>query len=383
MKTEGPCTQKEMENREVNAMSTLVVQTDRILANLEAMRKHTEVPVIPVLKGNAYGLGDVAVARLLRDRADVHLFAVSRLEEARRLKEALPGEEIFLLSPYGIEAEAAEIIRLGLTATVGSYGSAVLLNGLAEKAGVRARVHLKFDTGLGRSGFLPEESEKAVQAAKYLKNLDVAGCFSHFSNCFGKSKKSVAEQLERFESCMTALKNAGVEPGLRHIAASNGAILYPSARMDAVRCGSALLGRVGVKSKLKLQRVGVLECPIADVRWLPAGHNVGYGNTYTTKKPARIATVQAGYADGLFLQKRRDAFRTRDILRDGWHDFKELLHRAPLYCTVAGKPARILGRVGMCTVVIDVSDIECSAGELVTFDVNPLLVNANVERVYR
>lgn len=363
-------------------MSTLVVQTDRILSNLEAMRKHTNVPVIPVLKGNAYGLGDVAVARLLKEKADVHLFAVSRLEEAARLKEALPDEEIFLLSPYGTEKEAEEIIRLGLTATVGSYGSAVLLNGLAEKAGVRCKVHLKFDTGLGRSGFLPEESEKAVQAAKYLKNLKIAGCFSHLSNCFGKDEKGVTAQLDRFQKCIAALKNAGVEPGICHIAASNGAILYPSARLDAVRCGSALLGRVGVKNRLGLQKVGRLESPIADVRWLPEGHNVGYGNTYTTRKPARIATIQTGYADGLFLQKVRDAFRTRDILRDGWHVLKVLLHRPGLHCTINGQPVPLLGRVGMCTVVADVSDITCSAGDMASFDANPLLINANVERVY-
>ncbi|MFT9055220.1 MAG: alanine racemase [Ethanoligenens sp.] len=364
-------------------MSTLVVETDKILSNLKIMRNHTNVPVIPVLKGNAYGLGDVAVARLLVEKADVHLLAVSRLEEAARLKEALPDEEIFLLSPYSTESEAAEIVRLGLTATVGSYGSAVLLNGFAEKAGVRCRVHLKFDTGLGRSGFLPEESEKAVQAAKYLKSLEIAGCFSHLSNCFGKDVKGVTAQLDHFQNCVAALRNAGVEPGLLHIAASNAAILYPSTRLGAVRCGSALLGRVGVKNRLGLQRVGRLECPVADVRWLPAKHTVGYGNTYTTKKPARIATIQTGYADGLFLRKVRDAFRTRDILRDGWHDFKALLHRPALRCTINGQPALVIGRVGMCTVVVDVSNITCSAGDIASFDVNPMLINANVERVYR
>lgn len=363
-------------------MSTLVVQTDRILSNLDAMRKHTNVPVVPVLKGNAYGLGDVAVARLLAEKADVHLFAVSRLEEARRLREVLPDREILLLSPYGSEKEAEEIVRLGLTATVGSYGSAVLLNGMAEKAGVRCRIHFKFDTGLGRSGFLPEEAGKAVQAAKYLKSLEVAGCFSHLSNCFGKSEKSVTAQLDLFQKCVATLRNAGVQPGMLHLAASNGAILYPSVRLDAVRCGSALLGRVGVKNRLGLQKVGRLDCPVADVRWLPAGHNVGYGNTYTTKKPARIATIQTGYADGLFVQKTRDAFRTRDILRDGWHDFRALLLRPSLHCTIAGKPARILGRVGMCTVVADVSSMDCNAGDIASFDINPLLVNANVERVY-
>lgn len=361
-------------------MTALVVQKDFIVENYNAMKRVTGTAVIPVLKGNAYGLGDVDVAHILWD-AGARLFAASRLEEALRLRGALPEAEILLLSPYGAEEDAERIVASGITATVGSYESAVLLNGLAEKHGVKCRVHLKFDTGMGRFGFLPEEAEQAVKAAKYLQNLAVSGSFTHLSNCFGRNKKGVFKQLSLFNQCLKTLEDAGVSPGLRHIANSNAALLYPELRLDAVRAGSALLGRVGVRNKAGLKKVGYLQSTVCDTRWLPAGHNIGYANTFRTKKPMRVAVIPIGYADGVFTEKSRDAFRFRDILRYGWHDLG-LLFRRKLTCGIGGKKARIIGRIGLSSVEADVSAIECSPGDTAVFDVNPLLVNANVPRIY-
>lgn len=360
-------------------MTTLVIQKDKLLSNYRTVCKTVGVQVIPVLKGNAYGLGDCETARLLYDEG-ARLFAVSRIEEAERLAAALPKAEILLLTPYSAETDAQRIIAAGITATVGSSESAVLLNGLAEKAGVQCRVHLKFDTGMGRFGFLPEEAEKAAQAAKYLKNLTVCGCFSHLSNCFGHDKKGVMRQLEIFKKCVEIVRRSGIDPGLTHIANSAGALLYPELRLGAVRVGSALLGRISVKNRIGLKKVGRLESEICETRWLPAKHNIGYADTYRTKKPMRIAVVPVGYADGLFVGKIKDTFRFRDVLRYGFHDFRLLFHKEKLFCEIQGERVPVVGRVGLCNVVLDVSRLNCDAGDLVSFDTNPLLVNANVER---
>lgn len=362
-------------------MTTLVVQKQLIVDNYNAMRRETGVLVIPVLKGNAYGMGEETTARLLWD-AGARVFAASRLEEALRLRRILPEAEILLLTPYGTEAEAGQIVSAGITATVGSYDSGVLLNGIAGKLGVKCRVHLAFDTGMGRFGFLPQDADKAAQAAKFLVNLTVCGSFTHLSNSFGKSRKSVSRQLALFLECLSTLEKAGINPGLRHIANSHGALLYPELRLDAVRIGSALLGRVGVKDKVGLKRVGLLQSSVCDTRWLPAGHNVGYADTYKTKKPTRIAVIPVGYADGIFTEKSRDTFRFRDVLRYGFHDFTCLFGRGRLFCRIAGKKVPIIGRVGLCSVVADVTKIECREGDQVVFNANPLLVNADVERSY-
>lgn len=362
-------------------MSALVVQKESIIENYKIMKNETGVTVIPVLKGNAYGLGDVEMARILWD-SGVRLFAASRIEEALRLHNELPEAEILLLSPYSTEEDAKKIIEAGITAAVGSYESAVLLNGIAAKHEVKCRVHLKFDTGMGRFGFLPEDAEKAANAAKYLENLEICGCFTHLSNSFGKDRKGVLKQFELFKKCIATLENAGINPGMRHIANSNAALLYPELRLDAIRTGSALLGRVSAKNDLGLKRVGYLKSNICDTRWLPAKHNIGYANTFKTRKPMRIAVIPVGYADGLFTEKSKDTFRFRDILRYGFHDFKLLFGDGRLYCKIGGKKVPLIGRSGLCTVVADISSIECSEGDEVIFDVNPLFINSNVERLY-
>lgn len=362
-------------------MTALVVQKEFIVQNYNAMKRETGVAVIPVLKGNAYGLGDVEIGRILWE-AGARLFAASRIEEALRLHDALPEAEILLLSPYSTEEDAEKIVTAGITAAVGSYDSAVLLNGIAEKHEATCNVHLKFDTGMGRFGFLPDEVDKAVNAAKYLKNLHVKGCFTHLSNCFGKDKKGVLKQLELFKKCTAALENEGIDPEMRHIANSNGALLYPELRLDAVRSGSALLGRVGAKNKLGLRKVGYLKSNICDTRWLPKGHNIGYANTYKTKKPMCIAVIPVGYADGIIMEKAKDTYRFRDILRYGWHDFRMLFGAGRFYCGIGGKKVPLVGRAGLCTVVADVSDIECGAGDEVVFEVNPLFVDSDVQRLY-
>ncbi|HEX2939248.1 MAG TPA: alanine racemase [Ruminiclostridium sp.] len=362
-------------------MTTLVVEKQFIADNYNAMRSETGVCVIPVLKGNAYGMGEAETARILWD-AGARLFAASRLEEALVLKAELPEAEILLLTPYGSEEDVEKIVSNGITAALGSYESGVLLNGIAEKHNVKCRVHIKFDTGMGRFGFLPQDAEKAAQAAKYLTSLTVVGSFTHLSNCFGKSRKDVMQQLALFKSCLNTLEKAGVNPGLSHIANTNGALLYPELRLDAVRCGSALIGRPGVKTKLKFQKVGHLQSNICDMRWIPAGHNIGYANTYKTKKPTHIAVVPVGYSQGLFTRKIDDTYRFRDFLRCSFHDFMRLFGEGRIYANVYGKKARVVGRVGMCNIVLDVTDIECNAGDLVSFDANPLLINADVERKY-
>lgn len=360
-------------------MTALVVQQQYVVENYNALKRETGTVVIPVLKGNAYGIGEEKTAHLLFD-AGCRIFAASRIEEALRLKSYIPEAEIILLTPYGTEEDAEKIVAAGITASVGSYESGVLLNGIAEKHGIKQKVHFIFDTGMGRFGFLPQDADKAAQAAKFLTNLELVGCFTHLSNCFGKNKKSVYEQADLFTKCLQTLKDAGIDPGMRHIANSNAALLYPQLRLDAVRCGSALLGRVGVKNKAGLKKVAYLESSICETRWLPAKHNIGYANTYKTKKPTRVAVIPVGYADGVYCEKSRDTFRYIDHLRYAYHNFLSLFGRGRLYCNINGKKAPILGRVGLCSVEADVTEIECNAGDAVTFDANPLFVNADVER---
>lgn len=364
-------------------MTTLMVQTDRVLHNLHTFQKAVgRAAVIPVLSGNAYGAGDTQMAKLLFAEG-IRLVAVSRLEEAVRVKNAIAGLDVLLLTPYSTEAAAEEIVRHDIVATVGSYDSAVVLSGIAGKAGKKVRIHFKFDTGNGRFGFLPEEVSKAVQAAKYMDNLVLTGVYAHISGSECKKEKQVRRQYETLKEMLTALRREGISYGVVHAAGTLPALLYPWLRLDAVRCGSALMGRLsGVKDRWGFKKVGRLCSEVCDVRWVPAGYHVGYGRTYRTKRPTKIALVPAGLADGLTAENARTLLTGRGFFSALRAAIRRVSRQKRLTCDVKGRPARILGYVDYESTMVDVTKVECAPGDIVSFDTVPSSVDGSVRRSY-
>ena len=351
-----------------------MVQTDRYLQNFHTIQKHIgNVPIIPVLEGNAYGLGDVAMAQLLVNEG-VNVIAVSRIEEAERIADVIRNLDIMLTTPYSTEDEAVRIVETGLIASVDSSDNAVLLSSIARKLGKSVRVQIKFDTGLGVSGFLTDEAGKAAQTIKHCENFQVYGAFTELSNCVGKhGKKTVMAQYEKFNRALQVLRREGVTCPVVHIANTSAALYYPELRMDAVCCGEGLVGRLPLKDKWGLKPVGRLVSAVSEVRWLPAGCTVGYGNEYRTKKPTRIATVPVGSADGLYMDYNE---------YKGSKPFLPSLIKSKNYCEINGKKTRVIGRAGYTAISVDVTETDCSAGDIVTFDVNPKYVSAAMRRDY-
>jgi alanine racemase len=363
-------------------MATLLVHKDTVLHNLSVLREQSGARVIPVLSGNAMGLGDCEMAALLSD-AGVKLFAVSRIEEAQRVAASLPpDDEIILLTPYETETAAQKIIDLGLTAAVGSHESAVLLNGLAEKAGVKCRVHLLFDTGLGRCGFLSEETDKALHEAKYLKNLEVTGCFTELVDPTGCDKKGAVQQLKLFENCLTILKKADVNPGMTYTTYSAVNTKRQPQSLDAVLAGPVLYGRAAPRRKLGVQRAYKLISEVSSLRWLPAGKTVGEYRRCRVSKPVHLALIPIGHSDGLFLEKAKDSFRFGDIVGYRHRDFMLHFRHEQLCCEIAGKKAPVLGAVGRSAVAADVSSFDCKPGDVAVFDTDPEYLNSDIERRY-
>ena len=122
---------------------------------------------------------------------------------------------------------------------------------------------------------------------------------------------------------------------------------------------------------------------MAEVRWLPAGHGVGYGPAFVTKRPTKIAVIPVGYSDGFMVEKGRDAFRFRDSLRYALGDMAKWLRRKKFYVTVGNRRVRVLGHVGLNHTTVDVTDIDCQPGEIALFDVSPMFVPPSISRVYR
>lgn len=351
----------------------IVVQKDDIRQNYRLLKEQVGVPVIPVLKANGYGLGAEGMFEILKEEG-ASLVAVSRLEEALPLCGR--GVEILVLSCYD-SAEFAELaLEKELTVAVGSLEFAQLLS---EKAQKPARVHLKIDTGMGRFGFLPHQIEE-ITAVFRLPNLEVTGIFSHCSAAFLKDG-SARKQLALFNEVIEALRGKNIEIPMRHMANSSAA-MDPAFSLDAVRIGSALTGRLPVRTDLPLKKAGRVEAEILSVRRLPAGSNIGYGNVCRLKKETAVAVVAAGTADGFAPGERHDLYRFADICRYLYHDLMLLVKKPKVYARWQEQRLPMLGRPATTHSFFDAAGADCKPGQWVALDWPPLKVDAAVERIY-
>lgn len=359
-------------------MTRLVIDLAALRRNYRAIREAVGVPVMPVLKADCYGLGAEKVYEVLLQEG-ARTFAVSRIEEALPLCDGRA--EILLLSAYHGREDLAAIAAGGMTAAVDSLDQAKLLEELAAQLDKQVQVHLKVDTGFGRFGFLPEEEDQ-LQAVFALPHLKVTGIFSHFSNAFGADDRETLAQYRAFTDLCDRLTARGFALGLRHIANSCGALRWDRYRLDAVRTGSALLGRLPVPVPVKLERIGALETTVAALRQLKKGSNMGYGNAFTLKKDTRVAVVCAGSAHGMLVKKENDAFRPVDILRYLRRDARLFVRDGRSKVLVNGQSTWVVGRVALTHTMVDVTNIACAPGDTVTLPANPIYVPQQVARVY-
>lgn len=364
-------------------MKVLAVDREKIKSNLECVRKAAGgAELIAVLKANAYGLGLREIAGLLREEG-VRRFAVTEPSDALRLRDwGFADEEILVLRSSACEDDIRDIIKACATASIGSYDAAVALNGMAEKESVMCDVHLEIDTGMGRYGFEPNELERMLSVYRFMSNLNVTGVYTHYANAFC-SKKKTKQQYDIFMNTVQKIRDAGFDPGLLHASNSSALFFVKAPSLDAVRVGSAIGGRLTAKGDYELQKAGRLESQVAEVRWLPKGHAIGYGSCCVTKRAIKTAVVPVGTADGFMMEKGRDSFRFRDCLRYMASAARAFVRGKCVYISIGGKRARVLGHVGVNHTVADVTDIECSPGTPVVLDVQPMFVPESVERAYR
>ena len=347
-------------------MNAYIADTKALEENLAILRgKAGSAVVYAVVKGNGYGLGAGALARFYAGRGIDH-FAVTDLAEARAVRQETAGEILMLRGTCNGE-ELRELLSLDVTCSVGSPEDLAALEALGQELGCRPRVHVKVDTGMGRYGFLPEETPAM---ARVFDRLTVTGIYTHFHTA-GNRKVTMA-QYGAFRGAVDALRAMGLEPGLVHCCNSLAFWYYPELHLDAVRLGSALLGRVGYGPRAGLRRVGYVRAEVEELRCLPKGHNVGYGGDCRLRRETRIAVVGVGYLHGFSVERGYDVFRPRDCLRSMGRYLKYLLKGKKLWVEVNGRPCPVLGHVGMVNLVADVTDVPCQVHDPVTVQINPL-----------
>lgn len=286
--------------------------TEVDLRAIEANTRHFRqimgpvVQIIGVVKADAYGHGAAKAGQAML-RGGATRLMVATVGEARELRGAGLAAPIFVLGPTGAD-EAREALSLDLTLAITDYQTLRVVVAAAQATKTLARVHWKIDTGMHRLGLLPNEA-LAMMASVSEAPLQWEGIFTHFACADEPWRPETAAQIARFEALLGALSAAGHHFPIVHAANSAGALAFPHARYDTVRPGIALYGvapgkdiplPTGIRPALSFHTHVVR---IAD---LEADTPISYGGSYLTKKPRRIATIAAGYADGL---RRSPAWR--------------------------------------------------------------------------
>lgn len=342
-------------------MCKLVIDTGALTRNLEKLRHYTSARIIAVVKGGGYGLGLAPYAQWLTAQG-VDMLAVSSAAEAAALRDAGITADVLMLSSTALPEEVSALLARNVILTVGSFDAAHTVSAVAAQQGVTARVHIKLDTGMGRCGFLPGDVREAAALLRFLPALRVEGVFTHFADA--ANRRRTARQYRRFTAGVRILRTAGIDPGLRHVCASTAFLRYPEMHLDAVRLGSALLGRLSVPDTLGLEKVGWLETRVAELKTLPAGWPVGY-------------------TSGIGVTEEPNALRLRDRLRRVLHAGRGLLHTDGLTVQINGRSCPVRGVVAAAQLEADVTELPCAVGDTVRVEVRPKFVDSGILREYR
>lgn len=323
------------------------IDLDALRANVAALRAlAAPAEFLAVVKANAYGHGAVPVARAALEAGAAWL-GIARVEEGVQLRDAGIDAPVMLLSEPA-PAAVPDVVAHDITPVVYTEaGIDALAKGVVEAGRTRPLpVHLKVDTGMHRVGCAPGDAVALARLAAARDELELAGVCTHLAVADEPDDPYTPEQLDRFESVLAALDAVGLLPPVVHAANSAGMLVHARARHTLVRVGIAMYGLAPAPSlqghdDIVLRPVMSLRARVTMVKELPAGARVSYGLRYELDRPSRIATVPAGYADGV---PRNLGLQGGEVLIGG--------HRLP-----------IAGVVTMDQLLVDVGDAAVETGD--------------------
>ena len=275
------------------------VDLDALAGNLRAIRTQVGVPVMAIVKANAYGHGLVPVARHLQGQGVEHL-GVAFLEEGIALRRA--GISLPILVLGGIFGpQAAEFITHDLDITVSSLDKLRQVEAAAQALERKAVIHLKIDTGMERIGVHSYSARPFIEAAVASKWCVLKGIYSHLACADDPGSAMTALQLERFLQACSHFDSLGAPMPLRHLANSGGVLHFPNTWLDMVRPGITLYGVLpdpASQPTIALQPALSLVSQVVYFKVVKAGNTVSYGATWAPAMDTRVVTVPIGYGDG-------------------------------------------------------------------------------------
>ncbi len=311
------------------------IDLDAISENFRAISQKAGVPVMAVIKADAYGHGAVTVARHLEPECG--FFGVSSLEEAQELRNAGIRKPILILGHTPAQS-FSQVVQLQIRPAIFCYEDALALSREAQAQDVVAPFHFAVDTGMSRLGFQAnQESARLCAAIAQLPGLHAEGLFSHFATADCPDLSQARAQAMRFDRFYDMLQALGLQIPIRHLDNSAG-IMNFGCHYEMVRSGIVTYGMYPSKDVspelLPLKPALSWHSYVSFIKWLKPGRSVGYGGTYVTTRPTLVATIPVGYADGY----RRSLSGSFSVL-------------------IRGRRAPILGKICMDQLMVDVTDV--------------------------
>lgn len=301
--------------------------------NLEAIirRLPDGSRLIAVLKANGYGHGAVELAKRC-PTGRVAMIATALLEEALEIQQAGVESPLMVLGPV---TEAQIPIALDHRITLGVVGPEELEAVCRVARDRDAVIHLKLDSGMGRMGAVESDLPRVIELIRSAPRLRVEAIYTHFANAGDPNDPFTQHQIAKFRAMREELRRAGIAPPQCHLANSAATVRGLIEPGDFARVGIALFGAEPLDvGSARLEPLLRWRTEIARLKELPSGHAIGYGTTFHTRRPSRIATLPVGYADG--------------------YDRRLSNHGEVL---VRGRRAPVVGRVSMDLVTIDVTEV--------------------------
>ena len=311
------------------------IDLDAIERNFDTVRRKAGVPVMAVIKADAYGHGAVQVGKLLESKCA--FFGVSSMLEAMELRRSGLRTPILILGHTPVSAFPTAIME-GIRPTIYRYEDAVALSEAAQTVGVTAQFHIAVDTGMSRIGFQVTADEADLCAGiANLPLIHAEGIFSHFATADCADLSRANAQAALFDQFCDMLAQRGVHIPIRHLDNSAGLMNF-SRHYEMVRSGIVTYGLYPSEEVdpglLKLEPALQWLSRITHVKTLPAGREISYGGTFVTTRPTTVATIPVGYADGY----RRNLSGKFHVL-------------------IRGRKAPILGRICMDQMMVDITGI--------------------------
>ncbi|MCX5854491.1 MAG: alanine racemase [Deltaproteobacteria bacterium] len=323
--------------------SWVEVDLDHFTRNWAEMKRlvGSGVRILQVVKADAYGHGAIEISNVALKNGAAML-GVANADEAVQLRVSGITAPILILSP-STNSEINEIIKYNLVPSVSDLSFARELQKIGKKAAIRVPIHIEVDTGMGRGGTMHHEAFKMIKEILDLPNLSLEGIFTHLSS------SEVMEDYNRmqwslFRELLDKLDGEAIRIPVKHMANSGAILNFSEFHLDMVRPGLMSYGiypSAETKTKASLYPVMCFKTRVVLIKEFPKGYSIGYGRSYITDKPTKVATIPVGYGDGYgrILSNRGEAL-------------------------IRGRRTPVIGRVSMDMCTLDVTHIpDCQIGD--------------------